>query len=146
MSFNLTTAGKVTRVMNAVAAGTTDQNSSSVDMKSFDSVTFYVSFGTIVAAAVTSVKAQTSSDDSTFNDLKGTSITVADTNDNDVVALEIVRPLERYIRCTVDRGTQNATIDGIIAVQTRADKEPVTHDSSTVVGSEVHASPIEGTA
>ena len=142
---NLSRAGKVTRVSNAVAAGTTDINSSSVDMQDFDAVTFYVSFGTITATAVTNVHAETSSDDSTFNDLTGTSVTVADDDDNQVVVLEIDRPRERYIRCVIDRGTANAVVDGIIAVQTKANVEPVTHDATTVVGSEYHHAPAEGT-
>lgn len=149
MSYNLTREGKVTRVSNAVAAGTTDINSSSVDMSGFDSVTFYVLFGTITASAVTSVKAQQSSDDGssdTFADLTGTGITVADDDDNQVVVLEIDQPRERYVRCVVDRGTQNAVVDGIIAVQHNAKTVPVTHDSSTVVSSEYHHAPAEGTA
>jgi hypothetical protein len=46
----------------------------------------------------------------------------------------------------VDRGTANAVIDGIIAIQYNANVEPVTHDSTTVVGSEFHHAPAEGTA
>ena len=143
---NLSRTAKITRVMDAVAAGTTDQNSSSVDMKGFESVTFIASFGAIVAAAVTSVKLQTSSDNSSFNDLLGTSITVADTDDTSMAVIDLSHPLERYIRMTVDRGTQNATIDGIVALQYEDHEVPVTHDATTVLGTEFHQSPIEGTA
>ena len=115
-------------------------------MQGFEAVQFIVTFGTITATAVTSCKLATSSDDSSFNDLAGTAITVADSDDNQAVVLDLIRPQERYIRCTVDRGTANAVIDGIVAVQYLAHREPVTHDTSTVVGSEVHASPAEGTA
>jgi len=146
---NLSTHGKVTRVSNAVAAGTTDINGSSVDMTGFDAVTFYFLFGAITATAVTACKAQQSGDDGSadaFADLAGTSISVADDDDNKVVALEITNPRERYVRPVVDRGTANAVLDGIIAVQTRAKAEPVTHDAATVVGSEHHHAPAEGTA
>jgi hypothetical protein len=132
--------------MNAVAAGTTDQNSSSVDMKGFAGCQFVAMFGAITATAVTSVKVQTSSDDSTFNDLEGTSITVADDDDNQAVVVDIGNPQERYLRCTIDRGTANAVIDGVIALQYLPDTEPVTHDTTTVVGSEFHHAPAEGTA
>ena len=40
---------KLTRVSNAVAAGTTDINSSSVDMTGFDGVAFVVALGAITA-------------------------------------------------------------------------------------------------
>jgi len=143
---DFSTNWKATRVSNAVAAGTTDINSSSVDMSGFESVTFIVSFGTITATAVTSIKAGQSADDTTFNDLLGSAITVADTDDNQIAILEIVKPTDRFVRCTVDRGTANAVIDSIIAFQGRALEAAVTHDASTVVGSELHHAPAEGTA
>ena len=50
------------------------------------------------------------------------------------------------LRCVVDRGTQNATVDGIVALQYEANKEPVTQDATTVGGQEFHHAPAEGTA
>lgn len=145
---NLTKNVKVTRVMDAVAAGTTDQNSSEVDMKGFEGVMFIAAFGAIDATAVTSVKAQqgavTGMGDAA--DLAGTSISVADDDDNKVVVLDIYRPQERFVRCVIDRGTANAVIDGVIAIQYGPREKPTTHDATTVVGTEVHASPAEGTA
>ena len=143
---NLSSVAKVTRVNNAAAAGTTDVESSSVDMTGYDAVQFVVAFGAITATAVTNVHLETSSDDSTFNDLEGTAITVADDDDNQLVVLDLTRPRERYIRCVVDRGTANAVVDGIVALQYQAKAAPVTHDSTTVVDAEHHLSPAEGTA
>ena len=139
---------KVTRVSNAVAAGTTDVECTGVNMAGFHSVTFMAAFGTITANAVTSVKAQGSSDDGstdTYSDLEGTSITVADDDDNQVVLLEVVQPTKQYIRLVVDRGTQNAVVDGVFAFQTGARSGPVTQPTS-VLGSEIHETPDEGTA
>lgn len=140
---------KVIRVMNAVAAGTSDQTSSVIDTLGFDGVKIYSAFGTITSGAVTSVKVQQSSDDGsadTYADLEGTSVTVADDDDNQVVVHDIYRPRERYLKVVIDRGTQNAVIDGVIAVLYGARVQPVTNDASTVVSREVHASPAEGTA
>ena len=142
---NLSKSAKATRVMNSVTAGTSDQTSSSVDMEGFDSVMFVLSLGTITAAAVTSFHLATSSDNSSFNDLLGTSITIAADDDNQIVIIDLSRPRERYIRAVVDRGTQNAVLEGVIAFQYQAKAEPTTHDSSTVVAFELHASPAEGT-
>ena len=142
---NVSRGIKFTRVLDAVAAGTSDQNSSSVDMKSFDAVTFVVGFGAITASAVTSIKIQGSDDDSSFSDLAGTAISVADSDDNKVVLAEINCPQQRYIRCVVDRGTQNAVIDFAVALQSKANAAPVTQ-SSTVLGSEFHQAPAAGTA
>lgn len=141
---NLSTWGKVTRVSNAVAAGQATTNCTSVDMKGFESVTFIVSVGTIVATGTVTIHAEQSTDNSTFADLKGTSIAYTDADDNKLAVLEITKPLERYVRCVVITATANGTIDGVIAIQGAANEEPVTN-GSTVVGTEQHASPIEGT-
>lgn len=145
---SLENAVKVTRVMNAVAAGTTDQESSTVDMQGFDGVMFIAAFGAITTNAVTSVKLQQGADSGGTDgaDLLGTGVTVADDDDNQVVVLDVYRPTERYVRCVIDRGTQNAVIDGIVAIQYNGRRQPTTHDSATVVAGESHNSPAEGTA
>jgi hypothetical protein len=147
---NLSKAAKLTRVSAAVAAGTTDVESTAVDMKGFDGVQFTVLFGAITASAVTSVKLQGSHDGSTWTgvngDLLGSGQAVADDADGKAFILDLYRSQFRYVRCVVDRGTQNAVVDGIIAQQYNADKEPVTHDATTVGGSEFHHAPAAGTA
>lgn len=145
-NINASQGEKVTRINNAAAAATSDLNTSSVDMANFEGVKFYVVMGTVVSGAATSAKVGTSSDDSTFNDLLGSSQTIADDDDNQVVVIDIYRPLERYLRVTVLRATQNSTVDGVIAVQYGPRVLPTSDDSTTVVGREVHVSPIEGTA
>ena len=145
-TINLSKFGKVTRVMDSVVAGTSDQTSTSLDMQGFDSVIFIASFGVITTNAVTSTKLATSSDNSSFNDLLGTSITVADSDDTSMTVHDLNEPQERYIRLVVDRGTQNAVIDGVVAIQYNAKSEPVTHDATTVISAEFYASPAEGTA
>ncbi len=147
---NLANETKIIRHSNAVAAGTTAITpSSGIDMKGFDSCLFLASFGAIVSGAATSVKVQQSSDDGVadgYSDLEGTSVTVADDDDNQVVAVEVVKPQKRYLKMIVSRATQNATLDGIVAILSGAKHVPTTHDSATVVGSETHVSPNEGTA
>ena len=135
---------KITRVSNAVAAGTTDVEATSVDMAGFDAVAFVVEFGAITSTAVTSVKIQQSSDNSTFEDVEDTAITVADDDDNQVFVAEVIRPEKRYVRCVVDRGTANAVIDSIVAIQHQARELPVTQPSTTT--GELNVAPIAGTA
>lgn len=140
---------KVIRVMNAVAAGTTAQTSSAIDTQGFEGVKIYTAFGAITGSAVTSVKIQQSSDDGSadaYADLAGTSISVADDDDNQVVVHDIYRPRERYLKVVVSRATQNAVIDGVIAVLYGPADSPTTNDASTVVARETHVSPAEGTA
>lgn len=141
---NLSKASKLTRVSDAVAAGTSDVNSTSVDMKGFDAVQFIVAFGAITGGAVTSCKLQGSSDNTNFSDLEATAVTVADDDDNQLFALDLSHPRQRYIRCVVDRGTQNAVLDGIIAQQYLPGREPVTQPATTTT--EVNLNPSAGTA
>jgi len=143
---NLSKAAKASRVSNAVSAGTTAINSSSIDMRGFSGAEFLVSFGAITAGAVTSVKLQGSADDSAWTDLEATGQAVADDDDNQVFILDTGHLVHRYLRCVVDRATQDAEVDGIVAMQYDADKEPVTHDAATVGGSEYHYAPAAGTA
>jgi hypothetical protein len=147
-SVNLSKSVKVTRVMNAVAAGTSEQTSSALDMAGFESVEFLVSFGTITAGAVTSIKIQQSDDDGVadaYSDLLGSSLSIADTGSNKMLVYDLVKPMKRYIKILVERGTANAVIDGIVALQYGPRHMPVVH-STTVAGSELNISPAEGTA
>ena len=145
---NFSRAVKSTRVSNAVSAGTTDVESSSVDMKGFDAVAFEVAFGTITTGAVTSCKLQGSHDNSSWTgvngDLVGTGVTVADDDDNQIFVLDLDRSIFRYVRCVVDRGTQNAVVDSIVAHQYKADKQPVSQPNTTTV--EYNHAPALGTA
>ncbi len=79
-------------------------------------------------------------------DLEGTDVAIADDDDNKLAVLDVYRPQERYVRLVVNRATQNAVIDGVIALQYKGRKAPVTHDVTTVAGAELHVSPDEGTA
>lgn len=145
---NLLSEIEVQSVMNAVAAGTSDQNSSVVDMQNFDGVLFIAKFGTLTATQVTQIKAQQGqqSDLSDAADLVGTLVgPMADADSNKMLLLDIYRPRERYVRCVVDRGTANAVIDSVVAVKYKGRKLPIAQ-GSTVAASEIHNSPDEGTA
>lgn len=130
------------------AAGTDDITTDTVDTAGFDEVTWVVTLGAITANAVTSVKLQQDTDSAmgTAADLEGTSITIADDDDGQLVLTAIIRPTERYVRMIVDRGTQNAVVENITAILTNSREVPITHSTTTVVAAETHLSPAEGTA
>ena len=153
MSLNLSKATKTIRLKPdasgwTVVAGTSDVNSDIVDTQGFDACRFIVGFGTITSGAVTSIKIQQGAAAAMGDaaDLAGTSVTVADDDDNQIAIVDVIRPQERYLRVTVDRGTQNAVIDFALAELYRANSEPVTQDTTTLVSAETHSSPSEGTA
>lgn len=148
---NFTSDNKVTVSLAPVAAGTSDQTGAGVYMggpDGFDSVIFLYWFGPITSGAVTSVKAQQSSDDAAaddYTDLAGSAQIVADTKSGKIFMLEIARPEKAYVRPYIDRGTQNAVINGILAIQFHSRSRPAIQ-STDIAGSVILVTPPEGTA
>lgn len=132
----------------ATAAGTTAVNGSIIDMAGYEGVVFVVRFGTLTATQVTKIKAQQDSDSGggTMADLVGTASTaLADGDGGKVLALDVFRPIERYVRCVVVRGTANAVVEGGFAILYGGSTRPATQPAD-IISKEVHVSPIEGTA
>jgi hypothetical protein len=143
---------KITRHSNAIAAGATNVTTlTGVDMAGYDAVCFVICLGTITSGAATSAKAQSSSGaaDGTgdaFADIAGSSVTIADTLSNKIVYVDVIRPVERWVRLAILRATQNAAIDSITAIQYQTkDHRPVTHDTTVSIGKTLVDS-INGTA
>jgi len=152
MSSQMQTETKITRVLNAVTAGTTNQNTAGVDMSTdggWETVEFVPLFGALTANQVTKVKAQQSSDDAStddYSDLTGTlTAALADGDTNKIARVEVARPAKKWVRGVVVRGTANAVIDGVLAIQRRARKVPISQSSTVAVVKSV-AGVAEGTA
>jgi hypothetical protein len=145
---NFLTQNKLTLVEAATAAGTTDVESAIVDCAGYQGVVFFTTFGVITAGAVTSIKVQQDIDaaGATMADLLGSGITVADDDDGQTFAIEIYRPRERYLRCVVDRATQNAVVGEIYAIRYGARTGPQTNTVTDLLTAEIHVGPAEGTA
>jgi hypothetical protein len=125
----------VIRHSNAVAAGTSQiAPAAGVSCKSANGIAFLVEMGAITAGAVTSAKLQQSSEvdgaTDTFADIAGSSVTIADTDDNKVIVLELAHPAKEFIRCVVSRATQNATVEGITAILIGAQVRPPTRGAT----------------
>lgn len=118
--------------VTAGAAGTSDINGSVIDVANFEGCAFVVQLGAIVSGAVTSLKVQVgdASDLSDATDVDGLTLTVADTDDEDIKVLDYRRPSGRYVRLVCDRGTQNATLSAIAVLYGSRDN-PVTQTAST---------------
>lgn len=127
---------KITRVNNAAVAGTTDQDSARVDMTGFDSVAFIWSLGDVTAASVITASAKSNAADSTTSsttEKTNTTITAgASDYDNKLIIVDLHRPTLRYAYSTLVIDTQNAVVDGCIAVQYNASKGrlPITQGST----------------
>jgi len=116
------------------AAGSTAITSDSADVLGFNNICFEMAVGAIVSGAVTSAKLQWSDDNSTFTDVTGGSVTIADTDDNKIIFFEVHKPKKRYFRIVTSRATQNATVDFLDVKLWNATQVPVTQDATTVEG------------
>lgn len=136
---------KITKLNDATVAGVTAINSAVVDMAGYDGVVFLTSTGTVLATGTATVKVQqdTAVGMGAAADLAGTSQAVVDTDDNKSIAVDVQRPLERYLRLVITRATANSDWGPIWALQYRARVLPVTQGLDK---SETHLSPVEGTA
>lgn len=119
--------------MNAQVAGSTSVDGTAVDMGSADGVMFVAHLGALTATQVTNLQAKGSSDNVTFNAFTTNAQTAnaADADSNKVLILDIFRPMTRYVRPTINRGTANAVINTVIAILYNLDKLPST-DGATV--------------
>lgn len=143
---NLLSDSKITRLSNAAASGNSAVNSTALDMQGFDAVTFLVALGAVDANTTASVFIEQSSDNNSADawaTLADSGVDVGQSDDNKVVALEVLDPQERYLRCCVTR--QATVVDGIVAIQRAAKLAPVTQ-STTVLSATILASPEEGAA
>lgn len=131
------------------AAGTSVLTSEAIDTLGYQEVTILEAWGAIVSGAVTTVKVQQSSDDAAadaYDDLLGSSQTVADTDDNKVTITSIYRPAKRYLKVLTNRATQNATVDSIIVILSKPVQVPVTQGATVQGTPEFFNTPLEGTA
>lgn len=134
---NLSTNVKVTQCLGAVVAGTTVQHGTTLDMQGFDGVMFIGAVGVLTATAVTALLAQggAASDGSDKAAIAGATVSFADSDDDKAAVVDVYRPLDRYVTPTLSRGTANAVIQGVFAIQYSASKKPTAADAATIVGS-----------
>lgn len=132
----------------AGAAGTTAITSGAIDMAGFEGCVFIVPVGAVVSGAVTTIKVQQcDTSGGSYADLTGTSVTIADTDDDFLKYVDVFRPQKQFLKMVVSRATQNATIGGIVAIQYQKRFMAQTGMSQgTNVAGEQWTSPAEGTA
>lgn len=131
MNGHLTDLVKTVHVLNAVAAGTTNQNTTSVDMAGFDGCRFVADLGALTATQVTSLKVQGSTDNSNWSDITGAATAaMADADSSKTLIVDVIRPTQRYLRGVVLRATANAVINCVLAEQYRLRTLPATQDTS----------------
>ena len=140
---NLSKNTKLTRVKLTQASAGTAINSDSVDMEGFEGVMFFGLFDTANASNFANLAV--SSDDGVgdaFADVLGTKVVPGD--NDDAFLIDYYKPVERYVRCEIDRGGANTRTGEIYALQYGARKAPTSQGST--IDAELHVSAIEGSA
>lgn len=137
----------ISRAKASVAAGTSDQDTAVYDMNGFDGILFILATGDVTNTCVLSLHAyentasSTSSPSPTEVGSVGTGDRTCGATDTDnlVAALDVkgVSLTKRYVFCRVKRGTANAVIDGVIAIQYRARKLPITASADLVLSATI---------
>jgi hypothetical protein len=140
--WDLSKEAKLVRVLNAVAAGQVTQNSTILNMSTYDGVLFALMLNTVTPTAVCTLQAQDNSVNSTvgmtnITDAGGniafTTITdVGGASSNGVMVLDVVLPQQQFVRAQVNIATANVAIDGILAVLYRSKSRPTLVDATVI--------------
>lgn len=128
---------KIVTVENSVAAGKATTVGEIVDTAGFDRALFLYKLGTVVDGAAVTLKIYSGTDDSVSDvaELSGASAAIAVTasDSEQVLAIEIIEPRERYLRPTIVTATQNVEIDWGVCILHNAQKYPITQATTVEV-------------
>lgn len=140
---NLSAAIKITEHIATTATGTTTINGAALDMAGYEGVLFIIKYSS--AANNNTLKAQqdTAVGMGSAADLAGSQVTVGASDE--IVWLELNRPLERFVRAAALRGT-TTVIEWCVAIQYSARLKPVSNALAGTIAGKLLASPAEGTA
>ena len=129
--------------VDTTAAGTTSVTGSTIDTASSETLTFLVKLGT--AAANNTIKVQHGSlaNMSDASDVLGSSVSVG--SSDKLLAVTLVKPVKRYARVVVVRGT-STTVDAGVVVLGGLRFMPADNTVDGVIASEVLISPESGVA
>lgn len=120
----------ISRVMNEVVAGQTEQKSSVVDCQDYDGICFIVLLGAVTdtcvltATAYENTASSTSSPTPTALTPAAGPVTAASSSDL-MMVVDVYRPQQRYVFLDLTRTTANAVISGVIALRYRGRVRPV---------------------
>jgi len=123
----------IQRPTSAASAGTGESTGDMIDMSGFESCLLLLHLGLATSTAVVTLTAKQGATTTSTGaaTLAGTTCTVTETTagvaDNQILAMDIVNPTDRYIWPIVTITTANCVIDGITAIQYGAKAAPTTH-------------------
>ena len=134
MSANLLDNVKISRVLGYNAASTTNRKGSIIDMQGYDGVVFVATFGTMLTTSEIDLIIAQSDTNNTSAMAKSVAEASAtsDGTDNVQLIVDVYRPTKRYLEAQVEIDTANALIEGVIAIQYRGSKMPISQPAATL--------------
>jgi len=125
----------VTLVQAPLADGQTDPDSSRVDMQGWDGVVFVLITGTITGVGTCKMTVKQAATDIVGDELTDCNVTATAAADSDsLFAVDILRPIDRYLGVTLTRATENSVVGGVVAIRCRGRSAPITQsDVDTLV-------------
>jgi len=140
---NMLNGIKLTKLTDATGAGTSTINGGIVDMAGYEGVIFFTNLATANSGNLIKVQQGQASNLSDAADLAGSGQTSGASDE--VVAVDVFKPLERYLRPVIVRGA-STTIGEIWAMQYGCRSRPQSNVVSGTINSRTLVSPAEGTA
>jgi hypothetical protein len=128
------------RIANDAVAGTSDITSSVIDMTGFDGALIFAALGDVTSTCALTLTVKENTANSTSSPAPtavaggalGPFTAGATDHDNGIIAIDVVRPAQRYLFAVLNRTTANAVVDGIFALKYRARNVPVAQDATVV--------------
>lgn len=120
-------------------ASSTDSNSSILDMSGFEGVVAFVTLTDVVDTGVATLNVQQSdaNSDTAMATITGATDTLTSAANDDVngkvLAVDVYKPLKRYVQANIVSATANIAFGETYLVQYKASKGPITA-SATVPG------------
>ena len=140
---NLSSDIAIEKAAAPAVAGTTEVETSAIDMQGFNGVMFVTAIPTIDAGGLNYLQGkQGETSGGSFAILAASAVT-PEVN-GDVVGLDIFQPRERFVKASVLRNTSSAT-ETIIALKYKGIKRPELNDATPVI-KKLLQSPAEGAA
>jgi len=135
---NLLKNVKVTYAAASSAAAQTEVLTSVLDMQGYDGVMFVALLGDVTATSVLTLTAKGNTASSTSSPTpvtqKASTAFTAGASDADSTAIivDVYDPALRYVFASLTRTTANAVVNGIIAIQYKAEFRPTTQDATVL--------------
>lgn len=123
---------KVTQVLGYYGAGTTKETSDIIDMSCYEGCLFVISFAGLTAGGVLTPLVE----DNIINSASGmttlvpgctayTVSTAAATQAKGVILVDVYKPINEFLQCSITPSSQTAIILGIVAIQYQGKFKPV---------------------